>query len=99
MTEEPPRDAAAARQRPHDPPTWPDAPYHYGMGRIQAYDQWLASLSEPDRAQEISACKARYMAYYQQIGRTPPVQYAPDEEGMWRPVQRVRTFPPHARPR
>ena len=44
---------------------WPEVPYHYGMGRIKAYEDWLASLSEEERKREIQACRARYVAHYQ----------------------------------
>ncbi len=46
-------------------PTWPDVPYHYGMGRIKAYEELLSHLSEKDREKEIAACRGRYEGYYQ----------------------------------
>jgi hypothetical protein len=51
----------------NDEVTWPDVPYHYGMGRIKAYEEWLARLSETDRQKEIAACRARYEAYYHTV--------------------------------
>ena len=44
--------------------TWPGVPYHYGMGRNAAYDQWLGRLDEVERARAIAACRERYEAYY-----------------------------------
>jgi hypothetical protein len=44
---------------------WPYEPYHYGMGRIMGYENWLASLSEEERKREIAACRTRYEAHYQ----------------------------------
>lgn len=46
---------------------WPNVPYHYGMGRIQAYERWLESLSEEEREEEIAACRARYERHYQRV--------------------------------
>jgi len=45
--------------------TWPYEPYHYGMGRIMEYENWLARLSEEERKREIAACRTRYEAHYQ----------------------------------
>ncbi len=46
---------------------WPHAPYHYGMGRIQAYDEWLATLDEHERARAIAACIGRDETRHDQI--------------------------------
>jgi hypothetical protein len=43
---------------------WPNVPYHYGMGRIMAYDRWLGQLDEQERAQAIAASRERYEAHY-----------------------------------
>lgn len=48
------------RENDSDDDTWPDAPYHYGMGRIREYDDWLHSLSVEDQEKEIAAGHARY---------------------------------------
>ena len=50
-----------------DAAKWPNAPYHYGMGRIKAYEEWLARLSEKDRKAEIAASRVRYENHYQRV--------------------------------
>jgi hypothetical protein len=50
-----------------DGAVWPNAPYHYGMGRIKAYEDWLARLSENERNAEIAACRNRYEAHYKTV--------------------------------
>jgi hypothetical protein len=46
---------------------WPTVPYHYGMGRIQAYENWLHGLSEEDQKREIAACRIRYEKHYDDL--------------------------------
>jgi hypothetical protein len=52
-----------------DSESWPDVPYHYGHGRIRAYEFWLDSLSEQDRKEEIAEVRGRYEAYYALMAR------------------------------
>jgi len=45
---------------------WPNVPYHYGMGRVMAFEHWLSRLDEQERAQAIAASRERYEAHYRQ---------------------------------
>jgi hypothetical protein len=51
---------------------WPNVPYHHGMGRIKAYDDWLASQDD-DRerriAETLRQMKTREAQYRQRRGR------------------------------
>lgn len=47
--------------------TWPNVPYHYGMGRIKAYEEWLDGLSEGSQKAEIAACRVRYETHYHTV--------------------------------
>ena len=44
--------------------TWPDVPYHYGMGKIQAYSQWLRHLTEEERKAQLRHSRRTYEAYF-----------------------------------
>ena len=44
---------------------WPAVPYHYGMGRIQAYEEWLATLDEEELAAQIALSRETYETYYE----------------------------------
>ena len=49
--------------------TWPAVPYGYWMGRIEAYEKWLASLDPDERAAEIVATRERYAHHYSELLR------------------------------
>jgi hypothetical protein len=43
---------------------WPQAAYHYGMGRNKAYEAALGKLSAEERLREIARCKVLYESTY-----------------------------------
>jgi hypothetical protein len=46
---------------------WPHAPYHFGMGRMLAYEQWLSSLDLKQMKEEVARCIAATTNYYDLI--------------------------------
>ena len=55
-----------------DADEWPAVPYGYWMGRIKAYEEWLASLDETAREIEMRSAEHRTDRHYEKkLERTP----------------------------